>query len=189
MTGRAFRVRIHGREGQGASTAARLLAAAAAREGVPAQALSSVCRERSGAPVEAFCRIGDGGVDSGRPDTAADALIVQDRALVHRPHVLHDLSPEAYVLVNGSAVEHLGLGGLIRELPPGHVLAVAATDHHFPNAALLGALVGVTRVVALDSLTAAMRDRLRGDAAERSVRAATDAYRAAIGRVERPSVE
>jgi pyruvate ferredoxin oxidoreductase gamma subunit len=176
MKDAAFRVRTLGREGLGATTAARLLAAAAAREGVPAQALCSFGRERSGAPVEAFCRIGGGGAASSRPDLEADALIIQDRALVHRPHVLRDLSPEAYVLVNASALEHLGLRELIRELPPGHVVAVPATDRRFPNAALLGALAGVTGAVALDSLTAAMRDSLRGEVAERSVRDATDAY-------------
>lgn len=171
----AFRVRIHGREGQGATTAARLLAAAAAHEGVSAHAMRCFGRERTGAPVEAFCRIG-GGVASSRPDVEADALIVQDRALVHCPHVLRDLSPEAYVLVNAAALDNLGLGELLGELPPGHVVAVAATEHHFPNAALLGALVAVAGVVALESLTAAMRDRFHGDAVERSVHHATQAY-------------
>jgi pyruvate ferredoxin oxidoreductase gamma subunit len=171
-----FRVRVHGREGQGTTTAARLLAAAAVRDGMSAEALECFGRERDGAPVEAFCRIGGGRPVSSPPDVEADAVIVQDATLVRHAHVLRSLSPEAYVLVNARTVEHLGLGGLIRGLPDGHVVAVEATSHRFPNAALLGALVGITGAVTLESLNAAMRERFHDLAAGPSVVAATQAY-------------
>ena len=46
-----FQVRIHGRGGQGAVTAAELLSVAAFLEGKHAQAFPSFGPERSGAPV------------------------------------------------------------------------------------------------------------------------------------------
>ena len=176
MAEAAFRVRIHGREGQGATTAARLLAAAAVLDGRHAQALGCFVRERSGAPVEAYCRIGGDGAFLSRPDAEADAVIVQDATLVHRPAVLRDLSPVAYVLVNARTLEHLGIRELVRELQDGHVVAVAATTHPHPNAALLGALLGITRAVTLDSLHAAIRERYPPEVASVSVDAATRAY-------------
>lgn len=182
MKDRAFQVRIHGREGRGATTAARLLAAAARRQGLPAHVLRSFGREHCGAPVDAVCRIGGDGIPPRQPAVEADALIVQDVYLLRLPDVLCDLAPGGYVLVNARELAPLGLGQLIHELPAGHVLAVPATDHHFPNAAMLGALAAITGVVTLESLTAAIREHLHGDAAERSVIAATDAYSAAVGR-------
>jgi pyruvate ferredoxin oxidoreductase gamma subunit len=170
------RVRIHGREGHGAGTATRLLAAAARREGHAASALGSFASERGGAPVEAYCRISGDPLASCRPDDEADVLLVQDAVLMRQPHVLSRLSADAYVLVNAPCLEELGLGELIRRLPEGHVLAVAAADRRYPGAALLGALAGATGAVSLEALTAAMRERLEGDAAERAVRAATDAH-------------
>jgi pyruvate ferredoxin oxidoreductase gamma subunit len=119
MRDHAFRIRIHGREGQGATTAARLLAAAAVRDGLTAQALPCFGRERTGAPVEAHCRIGGGRTPSSHPHVEADALLVLDAALAHLSHVLRDLSPEGYVLVNARTLELLGLGELERTLPPG----------------------------------------------------------------------
>jgi len=52
-----FAIRIHGRGGQGAVTAAQILATAAATGGRHAQAFPTVGSERTGAPVAAFCRI------------------------------------------------------------------------------------------------------------------------------------
>lgn len=176
MRDHVLRVRIHGREGHGATTAAQLLAAAARREGLEARALQSFGRERSGAPVEAYCRIGCDRLAPTWPDDETDVLLIQDATLMRQPGVLSGLTPDAYVLINTPRLEHLGLGDLTRSLPEGHVLAIAAPERHFPNAALLGGLTGVTGAVSLGALIVAMREHLHGDAAERAVRAATDAY-------------
>jgi pyruvate ferredoxin oxidoreductase gamma subunit len=176
MRDRVLRVRIHGQEGHGATTAARLLAAAAHRDGLEASVPQSSCRERSGAPVEAYCRIGGDRLAPSRPDAETDALLIQDPRLMRQPDVLSRLTPHAYVLINAPYLQHLGLGELIRQLPEGHVLAVAAPDRHFPNVALLGALAGATGAVSLDALTAAIREHFQGDMAERAVCDATDAH-------------
>jgi pyruvate ferredoxin oxidoreductase gamma subunit len=54
-----FAVRIHGRGGQGAVTAAEMLSVAAFDEGRHAQAFPTFGSERTGAPVVSFCRIDD----------------------------------------------------------------------------------------------------------------------------------
>ncbi len=54
-----FRVRLHGRCGQGVVTAAELHASAAFRQDRYAQAFLSFGSERVGAPVMSFCRIDD----------------------------------------------------------------------------------------------------------------------------------
>ena len=54
-----FEIRIHGKGGQGAVTAAEALAIAAFHDGKFSQAFPSFGPERSGAPVESYCRIDD----------------------------------------------------------------------------------------------------------------------------------
>jgi pyruvate ferredoxin oxidoreductase gamma subunit len=182
-TAATFQVRIHGREGRGATTAARLLAAAVQREGRWSEAPRWFGRERSGAPVEALCRIGDAPIRGGHPDAEIDALIILDAIFVHQAHVLRGLKPDGYLLVNSSPNQHLGLHDLARTLPHGHVLAVPANDlatrhvgRQVPNTALLGAFAAMTGLVTLESINAAIRERFSGTVADGNVAAASQAY-------------
>src|SRR5512144_3172982 len=79
-----FQVRIHGRGGQGAVTAAELLSVAAFDEGRHAQAFPSFGSERTGAPVVSFCRIDDLPIRLREPITDPDAVVVQDPTLLHQ---------------------------------------------------------------------------------------------------------
>ncbi|RLF54202.1 MAG: pyruvate ferredoxin oxidoreductase, partial [Thermoplasmata archaeon] len=58
-----YEVRFHGRGGQGAVTAANILAVAAFKEGKEVQAFPMFGVERRGAPVMAFTRIDDKPID------------------------------------------------------------------------------------------------------------------------------
>jgi pyruvate ferredoxin oxidoreductase gamma subunit len=178
-----FQVRIHGREGHGATTAARLLADAIRREGWWSEAPPSFGRERSGAPVEATCRAGDAPIRGGAREAEINAIIVQDAHFVHYPGVFRGLSPDGYVLVNSSwGCQHSGLH-LVRALPRGHVLVVRATElamrhvgRAVPNTALLGAFAAMTGLVSLESINAAIRELFSGPLADGNVAAASRAY-------------
>lgn len=147
-----FAVRIHGRGGQGAVTAAELLSVAAFNEGRHAQAFPTFGSERTGAPVTSFCRIDDRPIRLREPITNPDALIVQDPTLLHQVDLFAGLSPHGFLLINTSrTLESLGLEDLLRRLPPEHVVAVPATGiaremlgRPLPNAALLGAFAALT---------------------------------------------
>ena len=72
-------VRWHGRGGQGAFTAARLLGASAALfEGRHALAFPSFGPERRGAPVLGFTRIDDHKITDRSAVTACDFVVVLD---------------------------------------------------------------------------------------------------------------
>ncbi len=186
-----FEVRIHGRGGQGVVTAAELLAAAAFEEGRHAQAFPSFGSERTGAPVVAFCRIGDIPIRVREPVMTPDAVVVQDATLVHQVDLFAGLRPHGYVLVNSSAtVAELGLEDLLagREA---RVVTVPATDlarthigRPLPNAVLLGALAALTGLVRLASVTGAVAARFPAAVADANIAAATAAYDL-VGRDER----
>jgi len=108
-----FSVRIHGRGGQGAVTAAEILSVAAFNEGRHAQAFPTFGSERTGAPVVSFCRIDDKPIRLREPINEPDALIVQDPTLLHQVNLFEGLNPEGYLLVNTShRLTELGLEDL-----------------------------------------------------------------------------
>ena len=62
-----IQVRFHGRGGQGVVTSAELLSVAAFLDGRAAQAFPSFGSERTGAPIQAFCRIADSPIRAHEP--------------------------------------------------------------------------------------------------------------------------
>ncbi|QNP68276.1 2-oxoacid:acceptor oxidoreductase family protein [Streptomyces roseirectus] len=174
-----FQVRIHGRGGQGAVTAAELLSVAAFDEGRHAQAFPSFGSERTGAPVLAFCRIDDRPIRVREPVTRPDALVVQDATLLHQVDVFQGLRPGGAVLVNSPGdADALGLGPLpCRVLTvPATALALRRIGRPVPNAALLGGLAALTGCVGLDALTAAILERFPGRLGRANADAAQEAY-------------
>lgn len=176
-----FQVRIHGRGGQGAVTAAELLSVAAFLEGRYAQAFPSFGSERTGAPVMAFCRIDDRPIRVREPVVRPDALVIQDPTLLHQANVFEGLRQGGAVLVNSPlGAEELGLPQLMTAARVLTVPATALALRHFgrpvPNAVLLGGLAALTGCVALDSLTAAVRERFPGGLGTANADAAREAY-------------
>lgn len=179
-----FAVRFHGRGGQGVVTAAELLSVAAFDQGRHAQAFPTFGSERTGAPVMAFCRIDDRAIRAHDPITRPDALVVQDPTLLHLAAVLEGLTKNTFVLVNTSrTAQELGVGLLVPELDPAHVVTVPATElarkhlgRPMPNAALLGAFAALTGVVTLDAVTTAIRSRFPGELGEANAAAAVEAH-------------
>lgn len=179
-----FKVRIHGRGGQGAVTAAEMLSVAAFDEGMHAQAFPTFGSERTGAPVVSFCRIDGKPIRIHEPISEPDALIVQDPTLLHQVKVFEGVGPDAYILINTSrSFEELGIGDLASGLQGGRLLAVPATEfarehlgRPLPNAALLGGFAALTGVVSLESVVGAILARFPGSVGEANARAAHDAF-------------
>jgi len=181
-----FGIRIHGRGGQGAVTAAELLSVAAFLDGHEAQAFPSFGSERMGAPVASYCRIADKPIRLREPVTVPDAVIIIDATLVHHVDVFAGLPPHGYVLINSArGLDELGLAELTRRHERGRAITVGATDlarehvgRPLPNICLLGAFAALTGMVTLASIEAAVRDRFRPRLAQANLRAAEAAYAA-----------
>ncbi|GAA4659546.1 2-oxoacid:acceptor oxidoreductase family protein [Amycolatopsis dongchuanensis] len=178
-----FEVRIHGRGGQGAVTAAELLSVAAFLDGRHAQAFPSFGSERTGAPVVAFCRLDGKPIRSREPVVRPDGLVVQDATLLHQVPVFDGFAHDGYLLVNSPHdFAELGLADVVARLPPGRALTVPATalarEHlgrPVPNVVLLGAFAALTGQVRIESVQAAIRERFSGRVADGNVAAANAA--------------
>ncbi len=95
-----YQIRLHGRGGQGVVTAAELIAWAAIADGRYALAFPSFGSERTGAPVEAYCRIDERPIRSREPVTEPDLVIVLDATLLRQRFVFDGLKPGGTALIN-----------------------------------------------------------------------------------------
>ncbi|HEY3086719.1 MAG TPA: 2-oxoacid:acceptor oxidoreductase family protein [Jatrophihabitantaceae bacterium] len=179
-----FQVRFHGRGGQGVVTSAELLSVAAFLDGREAQAFPSFGSERMGAPVMAFCRVADVPIRVREPVAEPDAVVVADATLLHHVQLFAGLGEEGYALINSTrSWDELGLAEMTRRHFLERLTTIPATDiarrhtgRPLPNVCLLGGLAALTRVVSIDALDRAVRERFAGAVAEGNVAAARAAY-------------
>ena len=181
-------IRFHGRGGQGAVTAAEALAEAAINEGKWALAFPEYGAERRGAPVLAFTRIDEKPILEREPILEPDIVVVFDPTLPARIY-MKGLKPNGLIVMNTKRspeqlAEHIREQGLE---PPKCIATVNATEiatKHLGapivNTSMLSALVRASKVVSLDSIIEAIRERFssRPRIAEANVKAMEEAYQA-----------
>jgi 2-oxoacid:acceptor oxidoreductase gamma subunit (pyruvate/2-ketoisovalerate family) len=99
-------VRWHARAGQGAKTAAQLLAEAALRSGKSAQAFPEYGPERRGAPMRAYTRVDDRPIRRHDAVTRPDIVAVLEPSILHELDVTDGLAEDGIVIVNAAEVPH-----------------------------------------------------------------------------------
>ena len=92
--GELTEIRWHARAGQGAKTAAQILALALLRTGKGVQAFPEYGPERRGAPLRAFTRVADRPIRRHDSVTDPDVVVVLEPSLVHEAGVTDGLEPD-----------------------------------------------------------------------------------------------
>ncbi len=163
-------IRWHARAGQGAKTAAQVLALALMRSGKNVQAFPEYGPERRGAPLRAFTRTSTRPIRRHDSVTEPDLVVVLEPTLVHESDVADGLRDDGVVLVNAEQVPS-GLAGLdVRCVP---ATRLAATDGSgFANMVMLGAVAAALGEPPLQFLEDAAADQLGRKAGADAVRAA-----------------
>jgi pyruvate ferredoxin oxidoreductase gamma subunit/2-oxoisovalerate ferredoxin oxidoreductase gamma subunit len=186
-------LRIHGRGGQGAVVASKLLAAAMFHEGRSVQSFPAFGVERRGAPVTAFLRFSSGPILLRCEITHPDGVIVLDPTLVEAINVAAGLKPGGLLLINTphdashyadlAARFHLATvdaSGVARR----HQLG--SKTQPIVNTAILGAFAAFSGMVAPDSVFRTITEEL-GRHAAANIEAAREAA-AAVRPARRPEV-
>ena len=107
-------IRFHGRGGQGAVIASRILAQALFIEGRYAQAFPTFGAERRGAPVAAFVRADDSFINVRSRVTKPDYVIVMAARLIESVPVTDGLKEGGIILINSDQpVADLNLGSTV----------------------------------------------------------------------------
>lgn len=180
MSAKLIEIRWHGRGGQGAVTSAELVAQAAINEGKYAQAFPSFSPERRGAPVLAFNRINSEEPIRNRAEIAQpDIVMVLDPTLLAIVDATSGLKEKGAVIINTgkSAKEIRTEFGIRGKLATVDATKIAQEMLGVPivNTTMVGALIKVTNIIKLESMTEPLEKRF-GKLAERNFQAMTRAY-------------
>jgi pyruvate ferredoxin oxidoreductase gamma subunit len=160
-----YRIRLHGRGGQGMKTAGRMLGSAFFLEGFEVQDAPRYGAERRGAPIFSYVRASRSSIQERGIIRRPDLTVAADDTLVTSPAagVLAGATAHAVLLISSTQPaeiwrQRLNFPGLVLTLP-----APAEEDplaRKFTGAACVGAAARLTGVISRDSLAQAVRTEL-----------------------------
>jgi pyruvate ferredoxin oxidoreductase gamma subunit len=161
-----YRIRFHGRGGQGMKTASQVLGTALFLEGFEVQDAPRYGAERRGAPIFAYVRAAREAIHERGIITRPDLVVVADDTLVPIPAagVLQGVGPDTVMLINSAEPPQewqarLKLAGLVLTLPVRAEVKERA-DLPFIGATCTGAAARLLGVVRRDSLERAIREEI-----------------------------
>ncbi len=171
-------IRIHGRGGQGAVTAARMLASAFVLEGKYVASFPMYGFERRGAPVQAFTRLDDKPIREKTQVYTPDCMVVIDPTLLKIKTLFSGLKPGGVLIVNSpdyntQGDKNMAVAGVIDATK----IAVEEIGRDIPNTCLLGDFAATTQWVQLDSIIKCLSDYLSGDMLKRNIRSVERGFR------------
>jgi pyruvate ferredoxin oxidoreductase gamma subunit len=156
-------IRWHGRGGQGAVTAAKMVAELALGEGKYFQAFPEYGPERSGAPIVAFTRVSDAPIQVYSGIEHPQIVVVLDSSLLKIVDVTKGAPDDVIVLVNSERTP-----AQLRkdsELKDGRLYTIAATriavetiKRPIPNTPMVGALTRITGLFDIDDVVTFLRE-------------------------------
>jgi pyruvate ferredoxin oxidoreductase gamma subunit len=168
----------HGRGGQGAFTAAKLLGAAYVSEGDGYYALAfpSFGPERRGAPVRAFTKLYDAPIGDRSQILKADYSIFLDDTLFTEDS-FNELKGSGKILLNTKQTFIDGrVIALDGDLIAGEILGMPIT-----NTIMLGAFAAVSGVIGLGAIEWAIRENMPAKLHEKNIAAALAAAKEVTG--------
>jgi 2-oxoacid:acceptor oxidoreductase gamma subunit (pyruvate/2-ketoisovalerate family) len=190
VTAKLYEIRWHGRGGQGAVTAAKIIAQAAYLKGYQGvTAASSFGAERRGIPVSALTRISSEPIMVVSQVEKPDVIVVLDQTLLTYQEVISGLSSGGWLVVNSwQHPQELNIKGdfniatadatkICRELE----LMVGGLP--MVNTAMLGAFAHATQIVDIPSIEKVIRKRFINNAIGINLAAIEKTYE--ITRLER----
>lgn len=171
-------IRLHGRGGQGAVTASRLLATAAYIDGKFSQAIPMYGTERRGAPLTCFVRIDDIRVRERELVHNPDIVVVLDPLLSTRQSMADGLNPGGLLLLNSDLPpEEVKIGGDIRiATVDAMTIALETLKRPITNTAILGGFSKAVGWPKLESLEKAIMKQFPGRIGEMNIAAIRMSY-------------
>jgi len=187
MNNRYIEIRWHGRGGQGAVTAAEILAQAAFYDGyMGVTAAPFFGAERRGAPVIASNRLSREPVRSFSLVQKPSIVVVLDETILRVVNVTAGIQPDGMVLINSrKAPDQIDLPSSVRvavtdatkwATKAGLIISGAVLF----NTAILGGFSRATGLVGMESIERALRERFENQAGEKNVLGAKLAWEGTV---------
>ncbi|MDR0930475.1 MAG: 2-oxoacid:acceptor oxidoreductase family protein [Clostridiales bacterium] len=154
-------IRWHGRGGQGAKTAALLLADAAFNTGMYVQGFPEYGPERMGAPITAYNRISDERINIHSNIYTPNYVVVVDDTLLDSIDVTAGLDEGGAIIINTSkSADEIkpklkGYGGKVFTIDA-RAISMETLGRYFPNTPMLGAVVKVSGFMPVEDFVSDM---------------------------------
>lgn len=158
-------IRWHSRGGQGAKTAAAMVADVVIGAGLYGQGYPDYGAERAGAPMKAYNRISSKPVRVHSAIYTPDVVLILDETLIGTVDVCEGLTADSGVLLVNTARsadeirKETGFDGKIFVVNATQI-AIDEIGRPIPNTAMIGALVKVTGLVEREAVAADVRHKL-----------------------------
>lgn len=155
-------IRWHGRGGQGAKTAALLLADVAFSTGMYVQGFPEYGPERMGAPITAYNRLSANIIRTHSNIYDPDYVVVVDETLLDSVHVTDGLKEDGAIVINTSRPKKAllpklqGYKGRIYVIDA-RKISLETLGKYFPNSPMLAAIVKVSGIMDEDTFLEEMR--------------------------------
>lgn len=159
--GNLIEIRWHGRGGQGAKSAALILADAAFNTGKYIQGFPEYGPERMGAPITAYNRISDTPIRTHSNIYEPDYVVVLDDTLLECVDVTSGLKENGAIIINTTKLTEeikpllKGYSGKVCTIDA-KTISTEALGEYRPNTPMLGAVVKVSNIMDEDTLFANM---------------------------------
>ncbi len=162
MMSKETEIRWHGRGGQGAKTAALLLADVCFKTGAYVQGFPEYGPERMGAPITAYNRISDKEIRVHSNIYDPDLVVVVDETLLEAVDVTAGLKEDGAIIVNtDKSPDDIKpfLGGYEGRVytVDARKISIESLGKYFPNSPMLAAAVAVSKVMDKESFIREMR--------------------------------
>jgi pyruvate ferredoxin oxidoreductase gamma subunit len=154
-------IRWHGRGGQGAKTAALLLADAAFNTGMYVQGFPEYGPERMGAPITAYNRISDERINIHSNIYTPNYVVVVDDTLLDSIDVTAGLDENGAIIINTSKTADeikpklKGYAGKVYTIDA-RTISMETLGRYFPNTPMLGAVVKVSGFMPVEDFVSDM---------------------------------
>jgi pyruvate ferredoxin oxidoreductase gamma subunit len=175
-------VRWHGRGGQGAKTAAFLLAESLIEQGKYAQGFPDYGPERMGAPIRGYNRISDQPVRRHCDVRNPDIVVVLDPTLIGTDDMTSGLPEDGVVLVNSGKSpaelrQALKLEGRKVYTVDAEGIALKEIGRPIPNSPMIGALLKVRALADIKKMEAILAKKFAGKFSDKIVQGNLTAMR------------
>jgi len=170
-------VRFHGRGGQGAVTASKIIANAFVRAGKYGAAFPMFGFERRGAPVSAFGRFGDTPIRLKTQIYKPDCLVILDSSQKNSDNIWSGLKPDGIILLNtNEEFEHnhsnIKTAGIIDAAG----IALEEIGIPIPNTCIVGAFAAVTGLIDIELITESLSDYFDKERLRANIKCAERGY-------------
>jgi len=159
-------IRWHGRGGQGAKTAALLLAESASAAGKYIQAFPEYGSERMGAPILAFTRISESPILVHCHVQNPQTVVVLDPTLLGKVNITDGVREDGKIIVNSAETpaevrRKLNLEGCQVFTVDASQIALETIKRDIPNTPMMGAVLRVTGVLDFEFFMTQMETELK----------------------------